>query len=67
MTGNTDMHLLVTDTLKERWRRGTENQTACGVTTICLMHLLCIEFIEFIRLLIVAFGMLSHFSSMAEV
>ena len=32
MTGNTDMHLLVTDTLDK------ENQSVSGVTSICLMH-----------------------------
>jgi glycine/serine hydroxymethyltransferase len=37
MTGNTDMHLLVTDTLRERSGRGSENQSVSGVT-ICLMQ-----------------------------
>uniref|UniRef100_A0A673WFU8 Tripartite motif containing 37 n=1 Tax=Salmo trutta TaxID=8032 RepID=A0A673WFU8_SALTR len=63
MTGNTDIHLLVTDTLKNRSGCGSENQSVSGVTTICLMQhdTFCIELI---RLLIVACGMLSH-SSMA--
>jgi hypothetical protein len=36
MTGNTDMHLLVTDRLKTKG--GSENQSVSGVTTICLMQ-----------------------------
>ena len=36
MTGNIDMHLLDTDTLKKG--AGSENQSVSGVTTICLMQ-----------------------------
>ena len=32
------MHLLVTDTLKEKGGCGSENQSVSGVTTICLMQ-----------------------------
>jgi hypothetical protein len=38
MTGNTDMQLLVTDTLQKKYRCGSENQIVSGVTTICLMQ-----------------------------
>ena len=40
MTGNTDMHLLVTDTVpyKKKYGRWSENQWVSGVTTICLMQ-----------------------------
>ena len=38
MTGDTDMHLLVTDTLKKRLGYGPENQSVSGVTTICPMQ-----------------------------
>ena len=63
MTGNTDMHLLVTDTFKKS--KGVETiqylvwppLASCSAT-----HLL---WIELMRLFIVACGMLSHFSSMA--
>ena len=34
MTGNTDIHMLVTDTLK----KSSENQSVSGVTTTCLMQ-----------------------------
>ena len=34
----THMQLLVTDTLKKRWGRGSENLSVSGVTTICLMQ-----------------------------
>ena len=33
------MHLLVTDTLKKKLGRESENQSVSGVTTICLMQL----------------------------
>jgi hypothetical protein len=56
MTGNTDMHLLVTDTFKKRVGARIRKFASYSVT-----HGLCIELI---RLLIVACGMLSH-SSMA--
>jgi hypothetical protein len=36
MTGNKDLHLLVTDTLKESYGFGSEKQALSGVTTICL-------------------------------
>jgi hypothetical protein len=55
MTGNTDMHLLVTDTIKNDGGMDKKcKKSESGVTSICLM-----------RLLIVACGMLSHSSSMA--
>ena len=38
MTGNKDMHLLVTDTLKKGEGRGSENQSESGVTTIGLIQ-----------------------------
>ena len=38
MTGNTDMHLLFTDTFKKMEWRGSENQSVSGVTTIYLMQ-----------------------------
>ena len=37
MTGNIDMHLLVTDTLKNK-KSGSSNQSISGVNTICLMQ-----------------------------
>jgi hypothetical protein len=37
-TGNTDMHLMVTETFRKREGRGSENQSVSGVTTICLMQ-----------------------------
>ena len=36
MNGNTDLHLLVTDTLKNG--RGPEKQSLSGLNTICLMQ-----------------------------
>ena len=36
MTGNADMHMLVTDTLKNG--SGSENQPVSGSTTNCLMQ-----------------------------
>ena len=61
MTGNTYMHLLVTNTVKKKKKsRGVVRKPVylvCSAT-----HLLRIELI---RLLIVASGMLSHSSSMA--
>ncbi len=44
---------------------GSENQSESGVTTICLTQCNTSHHIELIRLLIVAFGMLVHSSSMA--
>jgi hypothetical protein len=39
MTGNTDMHLLVADTINKKVGAFSENQSsASGVTTICLMQ-----------------------------
>ena len=56
MTGNTDMHLLVTDTLKKS--RGVDQKNIIW----CDHHL---HRIELIRMLIVACVMLSHSSSIA--
>ena len=57
MTGNTAIHQLV----KDKGRGcGLENESVSGVTTICLMQLLCIELI---RLLIVDCALLSYASS----
>jgi hypothetical protein len=38
MTGNIDMHLLVTDTLTKRKGCGSENQSVSGVIKICFMQ-----------------------------
>jgi hypothetical protein len=62
-TGNTDMHLLVTDTLKKG--RGVDQKTSQylvwpPLASCTMTHLLRIELI---KLLIVAYGMLSHSSS----
>jgi hypothetical protein len=38
MTGNADMHLLVTDTNKKKYGRGLANQSVFCATTICLMQ-----------------------------
>ena len=38
MTGNTDMHLLVTDTSKKKLGSGSENQSVSDFTTICLIQ-----------------------------
>jgi hypothetical protein len=61
MTGNTDMHLLVTDTFKKRVG-GVDQKTSpyLVLTTICIMQSKHLFRIELIRLLIVACGMLSH-------
>ena len=65
MTGNTDMHRFVTDTLKKSI--GVDQKTSQYLVwppfaTCSATHLICIELI---RLLIVACGMLPHSSSMS--
>ena len=62
MIGNTDMHLLITDTFKKRWIRKPVSIWCDHHLCHAARHLL---HIELIRLLIVACGMLSHSSSMA--
>jgi hypothetical protein len=72
MTGNTDMHLLVTDTLKKvgAWIRKPVSiwcdHYLPHASHLHLSHLAdALLRIELIRQLIVACGMLSHSSSMA--
>ena len=63
MTGITDMHLLITDTFKKKVDQKTSQYLECPPFASCsVTHLLRIELI---RLLTVAFGMLSHSSSMS--
>ena len=66
MTGNTDMHLLVTDTLEKKVgcvdQKNSQYLVWPLVYNCRATHLL---HIELIRLLIVACGLLSHSSSMA--
>ena len=63
MTGNTDMHLLVKNTLKIQFKgRGIDQKTSKYLVPHAARNLLRIELI---RLLIVASQMLSHSSSMA--
>jgi hypothetical protein len=53
MTGNIDMHLLVTDSFKRKGSGVDQNQSVSGVTTICLMQRDTSYRVELIRLLIV--------------
>ena len=65
MTGNTDMHLLVTDTFNKKvgvWIRTSQYLVRPPFVSCSTAHLL---HIELIRMLIVACGMVSQSSSMA--